>query len=238
MTLPDPKSLRALCFDVFGTVVNWRATIAAEANWFAKRNGLELDGDAFARRWREGYPIKLGEINAGRRPRRRLDELHREILSEIAPEFGLASVPAEQLDQLNGVWHRLRGWPDAVGGIARLSMRYPVVALSNGDSDMLSAMAKSAGFHWDMVISAELSGAYKPQPAVYEKAFELLNAGPDEILMVAAHGEDLRGAARCGMRTAYIHRADEWGRNDPLPDVSEFDYSARDFFELAAKLGI
>ncbi len=238
MTPFDPGTLKALTFDVFGTVVDWRLHISRAAEQLARRHRIELDALAFADAWRSGYPGKLAAINSGARPRRRLHDLHREILDEIAPAFGLQNVPGDELGQLNLTWHRLGGWPDSAPGLWRLRQRYLVCALSNGDSDMLAAMGKFAGLNWDLVISVELVGVYKPEPAAYQKAIELVAADPEQVLMVAAHSGDLSAAKACGMRTAYIHRPDEWGRDDPPEDSSGFDIAAPDLIDLAVRLGI
>ena len=234
----DPTAVKALTFDVFGTVVNWRLSVSRAAAQLARRHGIELDAPAFADAWRSGYPGKLAEINSGARPRRRLNDLHREILAEIAPAFGLQDVPGHELDRLNLTWHRLLGWPDSAPGLWRLRQRYLVCALSNGDSDMLATMGKFAGLNWDLVISVELAGAYKPKPAAYQKAIELVDAAPHQVLMVAAHTNDLAAAQACGMRTAYIHRPAEWGRDDPPGDSSRFDIAAPDLIDLALRLGV
>ena len=235
----DPARIRALTFDVFGTVVDWRTSVAEAGRRLARRHGLELDEYAFAERWRSGYPGKLAEVNSGQRPRERLNDLHREILTEIAPQFGLSDLPAHELDELNLVWHRLRPWPDCVHGLWRLRQRYLVCALSNGDSDMLATMGKFAGLGWDMVISVEMANTYKPQPAAYQKAIELVGAqSPDQVLMVAAHAHDLEAARSCGMHTAFVRRPSEWGPGKTPEDGPGFDLAVPDLIALAAELGI
>ncbi len=239
MTQLDPGDIRALTFDVFGTVVNWRGSVAEAARQLARRRRIKLDEYAFADAWRSGYPIKLAQVTSGQRPRERLNDLHREILAEIAPEFGIDHLPNEELDRLNLVWHRLRAWPDSVHGLWRLRQRYLVCALSNGDSDMLAAMGKFAGLDWDMVISVEMANAYKPQPAAYEKAIELVGAQrPDQVLMVAAHVGDLAAARSCGMRTAFVRRPTEWGPGKGSEDGSGFDLEVDGLVALAVALGI
>ena len=239
MAAIDPARIRALTFDVFGTVVDWRTSVAEAGRQLARRHGIELDEYAFAEKWRGGYSGKLAQVNSGQRPRERLNDLHREILAEVAPEFGLDRLPAAELDLINLVWHRLRAWPDSVHGLWRLRQRYLVCALSNGDSDMLATMGKSAGLGWDMVISVEMANSYKPQPAVYNKAIELVGAQrPDQVLMVAAHASDLRAARACGMQTAFVRRPSEWGPGREPEDGSEFDLEVPDLVALAVELGI
>ena len=239
MTGLDPHEIRALTFDVFGTVVDWRSSVAEAARQLARRHRIELDEYAFAESWRSGYSPKLAEVNSGQRPRERLNDLHREILAEIAPDFGLDRLPAAELDRLNLVWHRLRPWSDSVHGLWRLRQRYLVCALSNGDSDMLASMGKFAGLGWDLVISVEMANAYKPQPAAYEKAIELVGAErPGQVLMVAAHASDLEAARACGMRTAFVSRPNEWGPGKGSTGGFGFDLEVEDLVELAAALGI
>ena len=239
MTGLDPHEVRALTFDVFGTVVDWRSSVAEAARQLARRHRVELDEYAFADAWRSGYSPKLAEVNSGQRPRERLNDLHREILAEIAPDFGLDRLPADELDRLNLVWHRLRPWSDSVHGLWLLRQRYLVCALSNGDSDMLAAMGKFAGLGWDLVISVEMANAYKPQPAAYEKAIELVGAErPGQVLMVAAHASDLEAARARGMRTAFVSRPNEWGSGKGPTGGSGFDLEVEDLVELAAALGI
>lgn len=235
----DPAEIRALTFDVFGTVVDWRTSVAEAGRQLARRHGIELDANAFAEKWRSGYSGKLAEVNSGQRPRERLNDLHREILAEVAPAFGLDHLPDAELDRLNLVWHRLRAWPDSAHGLWRLRQRYLVCALSNGDSDMLATMGKFAGLGWDMVISVEMANSYKPEPAAYNKAIELVGAQrPDQVLMVAAHANDLEAARSCGMRTAFVHRPTEWGPGKEPDDGSGFDLEVPDLVALAVKLGI
>ncbi len=235
----DPKQLRALVFDVFGTVVDWRGSIIREGQMLSAAMGLQLDWPAFADAWRGGYVPAMERTRRAGSAWADIDTLHRQILDELVPRFGLASLSKDDLVQLNRVWHRLMPWPDAVGGLNRLRGRYPISTLSNGNVSLLVDMARHAGLPWDCVLSGELIRKYKPDPDVYLMAARLLGIAPHELMLVAAHPSDLRGAQACGLRTAYVHRALEFGPDaPPRPARPEgFDLVAADFLDLAAQLG-
>jgi 2-haloacid dehalogenase len=236
--LPD---LRALCFDVFGTVVDWRSGVAAAGRALAARLArpeLQLDWAAFADDWRAGYAPALDEVRHGRLPWTTVDALHRRILERLLAARGLA-LAADERAELNAAWHRLPPWPDSVAGLARLKARWPVCALSNGDLRLLLDMARAAALPWDLLLSAELFGHYKPDAEVYLGACRLLALAPGEVLMVAAHPADLRGARAAGLRTAYVRRPLEHGPGSapPAHAPGEFDLVADDFIDLARQLG-
>jgi 2-haloacid dehalogenase len=225
----------ALTFDVFGTVVDWRTSIIREGQLMTAEKGIEADWPAFADAWRAGYVPAMGRVRSGDLPWMRIDDLHRLILDDIAPDFGLDTLSEEELDHLNRVWHRLVPWPDSVLGLTRLRAKYMLVTLSNGNVALLANMAKNAGLPWDVVLSAELAQHYKPDPEVYQTAADLLGLPINRLMMVAAHKSDLRAARATGMRTAYVPRPLEYGPNpdfDGTPDP-EFDVVAGDFIELA-----
>jgi len=232
--------VRALTFDVFGTVVDWRGSIIREGQLLAARKGYDdIDWAAFADRWRSGYGPAMNRVRTGQLPWTKIDDLHRMILDELVREFGLTGMNEEELADFNRAWHRLMPWPDTVAGLNRLKAKYVITTLSNGNVSLLTNMAKNAGLPWDAVLSAELAGHYKPDPEAYLKAADLLSLPPDEVMMVAAHPGDLRAAARAGLRTAYVIRPLERGPGRPVftdPD-GEFDYTATDFLDLAAQLG-
>lgn len=233
------RGVRALTFDVFGTVVDWRSSIVREGRALGRRKGLTVDWEQFADRWRAGYGPAMGRVRSGDLPWTIIDDLHRMILDELVPEFKLDHLTAEELGELNRVWQRLTPWPDAISGLTRLRTRYVLATLSNGNVALLVNMAKHAGLPWDAVLSAELAGAYKPDLVVYRKAAELLGLAPREVMMVAAHGSDLRASAEVGFRTAYVPRPLEYGpdrRRDLAPDPA-FDIVATDFEDLASQLG-
>jgi 2-haloacid dehalogenase len=181
----------------------------------------------------------MAEVRRGQKSWTKIDVLHRMILDRILGEFGLNHLSEETRQDLNRVWHRLTPWPDTVPGLLRLKQRFTIVTLSNGNLGLLSNMAKAAGLPWDLILSAEVFRHYKPDPETYLGVADVFDLAPQEVMLVAAHTDDLQAAQRCGLKTAYIHRPTEFGAKNPkpMPDVSEFDYSADSFTGLAAALG-
>jgi len=235
----DPSSLRALAFDVFGTVVDWRSSIIREGQMLSAATGLQVDWPAVADAWRAGYAPAMDRTRAAGAAWADIDTLHRQILDGLVPRFGLQALGEPELARLNRVWHRLMPWPDAVGGLNRLRARFAVSTLSNGNVSLLVDMARNAGLPWDCVLSGELVRRYKPDPEVYVMAARLLGCAPHELMLVAAHVDDLRGAQACGLRTAYVHRALEFGPDAPPRPArpAGFDLLASDFLDLAHQLG-
>ena len=237
------NGVRALLFDVFGTVVDWRSGVAREATPFLRRRGAEsVDPLAFADAWRASYQPAMEQVRSGRRRFTRLDVLHRENLETILPDFGIdpATVPASELNELNLAWHRLDPWPDAVAGLTRLKTSFIIATLSNGNIALMLDMAKRAGLPWDAILGAEVVQAYKPMPEVYLRTADILAMRPEQICLVAAHNGDLGAARKCGLRTAFIPRPAEHGPNqttDLRPD-QEWDVVAADFGALAEKLAV
>jgi len=232
--------VRALLFDVFGTVVDWRGSVIRTGSALSERTGVAVDWPAFADRWRrEGYLAPIGRIVAGDEAWREVDALLQAQFDVLASEAGFLDLPAEELAPLRLVWHHLDPWPDAVDGLARLRRSYVVAPLSNGGFAMLMAMAKRAGLPWDCIISTELFRAYKPDLAAYRGGAQLLGLPPDAVMLVAAHTGDLRAAQRAGLHAAYVPRPLEWGESAPAPEPSdtEFDLVAGDFGALADLLG-
>ncbi len=230
--------VRALAFDVFGTVVDWRASLIAELREFGNQQGVERDWAKFADRWRAGYVPAMDLVRRGELPWTRLDDLHRKILDEL---LRAADVQADEddVDHLNRAWHRLDPWPDAVDGLYRLKERFTITTLSNGNVSLLTDMAKRAGLPWDCVLSAEIFGHYKPDREAYLGCARILDLAPDELMLVAAHPSDLRAARDAGLRTAYVDRPLEWGQPGRyrVPfEPDEFDVTATDLVELADKL--
>jgi len=230
----NPGAVQALCFDVFGTVVDWYGSVAAEV----AAKGLPVDGGAFALAWRAGYQPAMQEVRSGALQWTNIDGLHRRILDRILAERGVSLSEADAA-QLNLVWHRLRPWPDSVAGLTRLKTRFTITTLSNGHVALLVDMAKHAGLPWDTVLSAELFNHYKPDPEVYLGAARLLGLAPQQVMMVAAHPGDLRAAAACGLRTAYVARPLERGPGGAMEAMkaSEFDIEVDSFTALAERLG-
>jgi 2-haloacid dehalogenase len=234
-----PLGIRALAFDVFGTVVDWRASIVREGALLSQRLKLDVDWGAFADAWRAGYAPAMDSTRAAGVAWADIDTLHRRILDGLLPRFGLQGLAPGEVARLNLVWHRLTPWPDAVGGLNRLKCRYPIATLSNGNVALLVNMARNAGLPWDCVLSGELIQRYKPDPAVYQMAARLLGIAPAQLMLVAAHPGDLAGAQRAGLRTAYVPRPLEHGPDGPMEPVGErvFDITAVDFLDLARQLG-
>ncbi len=238
MTANAPSNVRALTFDVFGTVVDWRSTVIREGEALGRAKGLAVDWGAFADAWRDGYGPAMNRVRQGELPWKTIDELHRMILDDLLDRFGIEGLSEQEIDEFNRVWHRLDPWPDAVAGLAKLKGKFIVASLSNGNVALLVNMAKHAGLPWDVVLSSELAGRYKPDREVYLKAASLLGLPPGEVMMVAAHKGDLRAAARAGLRTAFVPRPKERpNRQIDLAYDNSFDVNARDFLDLAAQLG-
>ncbi len=235
--MPD-RPLKALLFDVFGTVVDWRRGVIEAARALAGRRGEDVDWGAFADAWRqEGYLEPIAQVVTGARPFTPVEELLGEVLPTLAARYRIG-LKTNEFAELVSVWRRLPAWPDAKGGLERLRRRHLLAPLSNGSFAQLTEMAKRAGLPWDCVISTELFGAYKPDAATYRGALGLLDLDPDEVMLVAAHPIDLRAAAACGLRTAYVPRPEEWGpaARPPAPPDPGFDVVATDLEALAGTL--
>ncbi len=229
-------TIRALVFDVFGTVVDWRSSIIREGELLGRAKNLKVDWAAFADAWRAGYRPAMNRTAKGQWAN--IDTLHRSILDELLPKFDIR-LSEEDIRHFNFAWHRLMPWPDSVPGLNRLKTRYVVATLSNGNVSLLVDMAKNAGLPWDTVLSGELIHKYKPDPEVYQMAARLLGAVNDETMLVAAHPDDLLGAQRAGLKTAYVPRPLEHGPKPlvPSPAGAKFDFTATDFLDLARQLG-
>jgi 2-haloacid dehalogenase len=229
---------KALLFDVFGTVVDWRGSIVRELRRLGGSKGVRADWGAFADAWRRGYHPAMDRVRRGELPWQSIDVLHRMILDGLLPEFGLRLTEREKRD-LNKAWHRLRPWPDSVKGLGRLKRRYVVGTLSNGNVALLVDMAKHSGLPWDCVLSAELFRHYKPDPEAYLGAAALLGLAPREVMLVAAHKNDLAAARKCGFSTAYVRRPLEHGTGS-TPDITadrRSTFNADHFIDLARQLG-
>ena len=234
-----PSKIKALTFDVFGTVVDWYSSIVAEGEKFGNTHGIDIDWAQFALKWRAGYGPAMDKVRRGELPWQNIDALHRRILNDLLVEFGIAGLSEDDKDYLNRVWHRLKPWPDAISGLERLRKRYIIATLSNGNVALLTNMAKFAGLPWDCILSAELTGHYKPDPEVYQTAADLLGLSPNEVMMVAAHPGDLRASQAVGFQTALVPRPLEYGPdNTHEVTVHPSDIVANDFNELADLLEI
>jgi len=215
----DAAELKVIAFDVFGTVVDWHSGIAAEA----ERAIPGIDGAAFALAWRAGYHPAMAQVMermaAGEGGFTLLDELHRGMLDSVLHDFGVTQLDAAGKRELNCAWHRLPAWPDTVAGLTRLKTKYVICPLSNGNIGLLTDMAKRAGLPWDCVLSAEVFKAYKPDPRTYLGVATIFNVSPAQVMLAAAHHDDLASAHTCGLRTTYIERPFEFGTARPK-DVS------------------
>ena len=233
-----PSPVKALIFDVFGTVVDWRASIIGEGRHWNRRQGWIVDWARFADRWRAGYVPSMNKVRTGEIGWKKLDELHRMVLDQLLVEFGLNGLSEAEKDELNRVWHRLQPWPDSVAGLTRLKKKYIIAPLSNGNVSLLTNMAKHAGLPWDTVLSAELARHYKPDPEAYLTAADLLGCTPAQVMMVAAHRGDLDAARQSGLKTAFVHRPREFGPTQKADTAKpeEYDVVASDFADLAARL--
>lgn len=231
-------SVGALFFDVFGTLVDWRAGVAREAERILRPLGYRLDWLAFADAWRDEYQPAMEEVRAGQIPFCKLDLLHRRNLDRILPRFGISGLGEDAARELNLAWHRLDAWPDAPRGMARLKRRFVLAPVSNGNISLMVDLARRNGFPWDAVLGAETAGDYKPKPRVYLSACEALDLPPGSCMMVAAHTTDLLAAAKVGLRTAHIARPNERGpgKGEAKPHAP-VDVAAADLEDLAVRLG-
>lgn len=230
--------VKALTFDVFGTVVDWRGSVIREGEALGTARGLDVDWAAFADAWRGGYAPAMNRVRHGELPWTKLDELHRMTLDRLLEAFAIQGLSEADKDYLNRAWHRLTAWDDSVEGMHRLRQRFILATLSNGNVSLLVNMAKHAGLPWDCILSAELAGHYKRDPEVYRMAVRLLDLPPEQIMLVAAHQDDLQAAHAEGFRTAFVMRPLEHGPH-ATPDLSVdpvFDVVASDFHDLADQL--
>ena len=235
---PEHTAIKALVFDIFGTVVDWRSSIIREGQLLQQRLALPpQDWAAFADDWRAGYQPAMHQVRTGALPWTNIDGLHRRILDGLLAARGLALAEAEAAN-FNRVWHRQLPWPDSVAGLYRLKQTHTIASLSNGNMALLVNLARHAGLPWCAVLSAELFNHYKPDPEVYRGAANLLGLQPQQLMMVAAHPSDLRAAAACGLRTAYVARPLERGPAGAMEAwaAGEFDIAVSDFQALAVAL--
>jgi len=226
---------KILAFDIFGTVVDWHGSIVRELQVLYP----QVDGNSFALAWRAGYQPAMQRVRSGELGWVRIDELNRMILDAMLPTFELEHLSEAERQHLNRVWHRLEAWPDSVEGLLRLKTRYTLCTLSNGNIGLLTNMAKRAGLPWDCILSAEVFRAYKPDPATYLGVAKVFDVAPEQVMLCAAHQDDLAAARACGLQTAYIERPLEFGAaqvKDVSPQAGN-DLHARDVLQLAELLG-
>jgi 2-haloacid dehalogenase len=233
------SSVKALVFDTFGTVVDWRASVTQEVTLIAKRKGVTIDAAKFADAWRAGYGPSMNRVRTGELPWTKLDALHRMTLDKLLIDFHVPALTEAETDHLNRAWHRLQPWPDAVAGLTRLKKKFIIAPLSNGNISLMTDLAKHSRLPWDCILGAELARHYKPDREVYQSAADILDLKANEVMMVAAHLGDLRAARGVGLRTAFVTRPMEFGtggKPDLQPDAS-VEIAATDFNDLARKLG-
>jgi 2-haloacid dehalogenase len=230
--------VKALFYDVFGTLADFRTSIAREAEAVLKPKGYALDWPAFADAWRGQYQPALEEVRAGRRPYCKLDILHRENLETVLQRFGVTGLSDDEKDTLTLGWHRLDAWPDVPGGLARLKTKFWLAPLSNGNISLMVDLARRNNFPWDAILGADIAQDFKPKPRVYLAAAAAFDLKPQHCMLVAAHSNDLAAAAAQGLRTAHVARPNEHGpgTGETAPSVP-VDYAVKSLVELAEKLG-
>jgi len=237
--MPAPD-IKALTFDVFGTVVDWRTSVAREADaFFKKHNVTNVDGIEFAMEWRKLYQPQMEKVRSGEIPFTKLDVLHRIGLDSLLARYGIGGIAEEEVDYLNRAWHRLDPWPDSVEGLTRLKKKFILATQSNGNIALMVNMAKYAGLPWDVILGSEVVRHYKPCPDAYINCADALGLPPEACMMTAAHNNDLVAASQQGFRTAFVLRPVEYGPNQHKDNRAEhdFDYIANSFIELADQLG-
>jgi 2-haloacid dehalogenase len=228
---------KALLFDVFGTLADWRSGIAHEAERILGTHN-KIDWIAFADAWRGEYQPGMEEIRSGRQTFAKLDVLHRRNLDRILPRFKLTGLSETTLSELNLAWHRLPTWPDVTAAHARLRKKFLMAPCSNGNIALMADLARHNSLHWDAILGSEVAGDFKPKPRVYLASCEALNLAPRDCMMVAAHTRDLVAAASCGMQTAHVARPDEYGPNTgEAGPTAKVDYAAKNLADLADQFG-
>ncbi len=231
-------SVKAIVFDIFGTVVDWRGSLISDLTRWGAGRGITRDWAPLVDAWRQAYVPSMESVRkAG--SWRKLDDLHQESLDRLVKEHGITGLSEADLDHINRGWHRLKPWADSVSGLTRLKTRYTIGTLSNGNVSLLVNMAKNAGLPWDVVLSAEVFHHYKPDPEAYLGAAEILGLRPDELMLAAAHNGDLAAARKCGLKTGFVARPTEYGplQSRDFAAESDWDVVGEDFNDLAAKLG-
>ncbi|HET9404457.1 MAG TPA: haloacid dehalogenase type II [Burkholderiales bacterium] len=237
--MANADGVKALVFDVFGTVVDWNGSVSREVRGLAREKGLRVNAVKFAKAWRAGYRPAMDRVLRGETPFQKIDGIHRAILEDVLKQFRITDLAEAEKAHLNLAWHRLKPWPDTVRGLKRLKSRFVIATLSNGNTSLLVNMAKHGGLPWDCIFSSDTFNLFKPDPGMYLGAADRLDLRPEELMMVAAHKADLRAAAKCGLKTAFVKRPLEHGRGG-TPDLAsepEFTINAESFLDLADQLG-
>jgi 2-haloacid dehalogenase len=231
-------AVKAMVFDTFGTVVDWRGSIIEEGTAWGRQKKINVNWADFADQWRAGYAPSMEKVRRGELPWTKLDDLHRTLLEDLLRKFHIDGLSEEEKDHWNRVWHRLKPWPDSVRGLTRLKKKYIIAPLSNGNIGLLTDMAKNSGLPWDAILGAELVRHYKPDPEVYLSAAEFLGLKTGEVMMCAAHVGDLMAARNLGLRTGFIYRPNEYGpvRKADVAKEGDFDVVSNSIIDLAAKM--
>jgi len=232
----DLGNVKAMTFDTFGTVVDYRGSIVEVGAALGRAKHLQVDWEKFADAWRADYAPSMNRVRTGELPWTTLDQLNRIILDRLLVDFKITGLSEAEIAEFNRVWHRLKPWPDAVAGLTRLKKKFVIAPLSNGNVSLLTDVAKFSGLPWDLIIGADLSKHYKPDREVYLTAAGLLELQPQQIMMVAAHQDDLRAARGVGFRTAFVPRPKEGPNGDHRPIDPAWDVVVNDFNELADRL--
>lgn len=234
------STVKAMVFDTFGSVVDWRGSIIRDLTQWGHENGITADWASLADKWRGRYQPQMEKVRSGQREWTILDVLHRESLEALLPEFGLQGLNEEQRDHVNRVWHRLDAWPDSISGLSRLKSKYIIAPLSNGNISLLTNMAKFTGLPWDLNLSTEVFKCYKPQPGSYLGVCAALRLEPHEVMMCAAHNDDLLAARNVGLKTAFWPRPTEHGptQKTNLHATENWDVVAKDIRDLAHQMGV
>ena len=226
---------KVIAFDIFGTVVDWHGSISEEV----QKLKLPVDANAFATAWRKGYQPAMARVRSGDLPWTKIDDLHRMILDEILVDFAITHLSENEKQHLNLVWHRLNPWPDTVRGLTLLKSKFTIVTLSNGNLGLLANMAKNASLPGDLILSAEVFRHYKPDPETYLGVAEIFDLPQHDVMLAAAHKDDLLAAHQCGLQTAFIERPFEFGPDHIRQDLHQesfTNYHAKDMLDLAAQL--
>jgi 2-haloacid dehalogenase len=229
---------QAILFDTFGTLVDWRGSVSAALAEIGAKRGVAADWTGLTDAWRGRYKPSMEAVRRGDKPWTILDDLHRDSILALLPEFG-AQALAPDVAELVNIWHRLTPWPDTVAGLRRLRTRHVIAPLSNGHVALLVALSKHAGFGWDMVFGADIFRHYKPDPQTYLGAVQLLGLAPNAVMLAAAHNEDLAAARAAGLQTAFISRPMEYGAPDARAQpASAWEFCATSIEDLATQLGV
>lgn len=239
---PELANVKACVFDVFGTVVDWRTSVIAEASNWGKAKGLQIDWAEFTDRWRLGYRPALDKVRGGEIPWTKLDDLNRMILEDLLKQYKIEELSEEEKVNWARVWRRLKPWPDSVKGLSRLKKKYIISPMSNGNVALMTSLAKFGGLPWDLVLGSDLVKHYKPDRETYLSAPFYLDLEPEEVMMCAAHLGDLQAARGCGLRTGFIYRPHEYGDSSyAVPDKAkpgDFDVVSVSIVDLADQMGV